>query len=177
MNRIINIQNKKEAIESLNDYKNKKYVLTDVKFENVHLLKLNAYTRKDIFSKNDLFINTISLWELMQPLGEKGGHNYRDLSPEDIVDALSSITEPYCILKTEISQYAILSTTLSHFGEPLMIIIEVGSGNVIDKEANINKLVTMFPKRDVDKSLEHKNPKDILFRSPKQNPSDNRWGC
>ena len=109
----------------------------------------------------------------MQPLGEKGGHNYHDLSPEDIVDALSSITEPYCILKTEISQYAILSTMLSHFGEPLMIIIEVGSGNVADKEANINKLITMFPKRDIDKSLEHKDPKDILYRSPKQNPSDN----
>ena len=173
MERTINIANREKAIENLKDYKEKKYVLADVRFLNVHLREINKLLEFDIFSKNDLFINTISLWELMQPLGEKGGHNYHDLSPEDIADALSSITEPYCILKTEISQYAILSTMLSHFGEPLMIIIEVGSGNVADKEANINKLITMFPKRDIDKSLEHKDPKDILYRSPKQNPSDN----
>ena len=61
MNRIINIQNKKEAVESLNDYKNKKYVLADVRFTNVHLLEINNLLFKDIFSKNDLFINTISL--------------------------------------------------------------------------------------------------------------------
>ena len=146
MERTINIANREKAIKNLNDYKNKKYVLADVKFENVHLLRLNAYARKNLFSKNDLYINTISLWELMQPIGDKGGHNYHDLSPEDIVDALSSITEPYCILKTEISQYAILSTTISHFGEPLMIIIEVGSGLDKNINANINKLVTMFPK-------------------------------
>ena len=173
MDRTINITNREKAIENLKDYKEKKYVLADVRFTNVHLLEINHLLFKDIFYKNDLFINTISLWELMQPLGDKGGHNYHDLSPEDIVDALSSITEPYCILKTEISQYAILSTTISHFGEPLMIIIEVGAGLDKNINANINKLVTMFPKRDIDKSLEHKDPKDILYKSPKQNPSNN----
>ena len=173
MKRTINIANREKAIENLKDYKEKKYVLTDVKFLNVHLREINKLLEFDIFVKNDLFINTISLWELMQPLGDKGGHNYHDLSPENIVDALSSITEPYCILKTEISQYAILSTTISHFGEPLMVIIEVGAGLDKNINANINKLVTMFPKRDIDKSLEHKDPKDILYKSPKQNPSNN----
>ena len=173
MERTINIANREKAIENLKDYKEKKYVLTDVKFLNVHLREINKLLEFDIFVKNDLFINTISLWELMQPLGDKGGHNYHDLSPENIVDALSSITEPYCILKTEISQYAILSTTISHFGEPLMVIIEVGAGLDKNINANINKLVTLFPKRDIDKSLEHKDPKDILYKSPKQNPSNN----
>ena len=170
MNRIINILNKKEAVESLTDYKNKKYVLADVRFENVHLREINKLLEHDIFSKNDLYINTISLWELMQPLGEKGGHNYHDLSPEDIVDALSSITEPYCILKTEISQYAILSTTLSHFGEPLMVIIEVGAGLDKSINANINKLVTMFPKGDIERTIKNMNVKNLLYLNPKQNP-------
>ena len=172
MNKIINIKNKKEAIKSLTLYKEKQYVLTDIRFINVHLREINKLLESDIFDKNDLFINTISLWELMQPIGDKGGHNYHDLSPEDIVDALSSITEPYCILKTEISQYAILSTTISHFGEPLMVIIEVGAGLDRNINANINKLITMFPKRDIDKSLEHKDQKDILYIKPKQNPSN-----
>ena len=173
MERTINIANREKAIENLKEYKNKKYVLSDVRFENVHLKEVNKLLGYDIFSKNDLFINTISLWELMQPLGEKGGHNYHDLSPEDIVDALSSITEPYCILKTEISQYAILSTTISHFGEPLMVIIEVGAGLDKNINANINKLVTMFPKGDIERTIKNMNVRNLLYLSPKQNPSNN----
>ena len=173
MFRIVNIQNKKEAVQLLQLFKEKKYVLVDVKFENVHLREINKLLEKDIFSKNDLYINTISLWELMQPLGEKGGHNYHNLSPEDIVDALSSITEPYCVLKTEISQYAILSTSISHFGEPLMVIIEVGAGLDKNINANINKLVTMFPKRDIDKTLKHKDEKDILYLKKNKTPANN----
>ena len=177
MERTINIANREKAIENLKDYKEKKYVLADVRFLNVHLREINKLLEFDIFVKNDLFINTISLWELMQPIGDKGGHNYHDLSPEDIVDALSSITEPYCILKTEISQYAILSTTLSHFGEPLMVIIEVGAGLDKNINANINKLVTMFPKGDIERTIKNMDIKNLLYLSPKQNPSNNSWGC
>ena len=173
MNRIINIQNKKEAVESLQKFKEKKYVLVDVRFINVHLREINVLLEQDIFSKNDLFINSVSLWELMQPLGDKGSHNYHDLTPEDIVDALSSITEPYCILKTEYSQYAILSTTLSHFDEPLMVIIEVGSGLDKNINANINKLVTMFPKSDIDRTIKNMDKRNVLYVDPKQNPSNN----
>ena len=168
MKKIINIQNRKEAINSLQHFKNKQFVLADVKFENVHLLELNHKVYQNIFSKNDLFINTISLWELMQPMGERGGHNYHDLSPEDIVDALSSITEPYCILKTEISQYAIMSTSISHFGEPLFIVIEINAGLVGNTNANINKLVTMFPMSDIQRIINNMNKKNILYINSKQ---------
>ena len=173
MNKTINIANREKAIEDLQNYKEKQYVLTDIRFINVHLREINKLLESDIFDKNDLFINTISLWELMQPIGNKGGHNYHDLSPEDIVDALSSITEPYCILKTEISQYAILSTTISHFGEPLMVIIEVGAGLDRNINANLNKLITMFPKGDIERTIKNMDVKNLLYLKPKQNPSNN----
>ena len=173
MNKTINIANREKAIEDLQNYKEKQYVLTDIRFINVHLREINKLLESDIFDKNDLFINTISLWELMQPIGNKGGHNYHDLSPEDIVDALSSITEPYCILKTEISQYAILSTTISHFGEPLMVIIEVGAGLDRNINANVNKLITMFPKGDIERTIKNMDVKNLLYLKPKQNPSNN----
>ena len=153
MSKNINIQNKKEAIESLEELRKRKYVLSDVKFENVHLIKLNKCARRNMFSKNDLYANTVSLWELMQPQGNKGSHNYHELTPEDIVNALANITEPYCILKTEVSQYAILGTTISHFGEPLFVIIEINSGLVSNKKAKINKLVTMFPISDIERTI------------------------
>ena len=166
----INVKNRKNAVADLKQIKSKKYVLADIKFENVHLRDINALLERNIFSKNDFYANTISLWELMQPQGKRGVHNHHDLTPEDIIDTLASITEPYCILKTEISQYAIMSTSKSHFGEPLFVIIEINSGLVEDKKANINKLVTMFPKRDIEKTIRGRNPKDVLYVNPKQNP-------
>ena len=168
MNKTINIQSRKNAISDLKRIKRKRYVLADVKFENVHLKDLNVLLGQYVFSKNDLFINTISLWELMQPMGKRGGHNYHDLSPEDIVDALSSITEPYCILKTEISQYAIMSTSISHFGEPLFIVIEINAGLVGNTNANINKLVTMFPMSDIQRIINSMNKKNVLYIKSKQ---------
>ena len=163
MNKNINIQNKKEAIESLEELRKKKYVLSDVKFENVHLMKLNHKTYKNTFSKNDLYANTVSLWELMQPQGNKGSHNYHGLTPEDIVNALTNITEPYCILKTEASQYAILGTTISHFEEPLFVVIEVKGSLNTNINANVNKLVTMFPMSDIERTLKNTDPKNVLY--------------
>ena len=32
-----------------------------------------------IFKNNSLYINSHSLWELMQPIGGKGGHHYHEL--------------------------------------------------------------------------------------------------
>ena len=154
----------------LRELKERKYVLADIKFENVHLRDINALLEQNIFSKNDLYANTISLWELMQPQGKRGVHNHHDLTPEDIIDTLASITEPYCILKTEISQYAIMSTSKSHFGEPLFVIIEINSGLVADKKAKINKLVTMFPMKNIERVIKSKEPKDVLYINPKQNP-------
>ncbi len=63
-----------------------------------------------------------------------------------------------------------MSTSKSHFGEPLFVIIEVNAGLNQNINANINKLVTMFPKRDIEKTIKGKNPKDVLYVNPKQNP-------
>lgn len=145
--------------------------MADVKFENVHLKDLNTLIGQNLFSKNDLYANTISLWELMQPIGKKGIHNYHGLTPEDIIDTLATITEPYCVIQTEITRYAIMSTSISHFGEPLMVVIEIRGGLNSNIDANINKLVTMFPKRDIDKTISSKDLKDILYVKPKQNSS------
>ena len=166
----INVKSRKNAVADLKRIKSKKYVLADIKFENVHLRDINTLLEQNIFSKNDLYANTISLWELMQHQGKRGAHNHHDLTPEDIIDTLASITEPYCILKTEISQYAIMSTSKSHFGEPLFVIIEVNAGLNQNINANINKLVTMFPMGEIKRTIKKANPKNVLYINPKQNP-------
>ena len=162
MIKIINIKSD-DALEQLNQFKNKKYVMCDIRFENVHLIKINELIRYTIFYKNDLFANSDTLWSLMQEDDKKDSHNHHGLTPEDILDALNNIQDPYCIFKTKYERIAIVLSCLSHYGEPLMAIIEVGTGLIEDDDANINKLVTMYPKRDVDIFIDTIDPKRLLY--------------
>ncbi len=60
MNKIINIKNKK-SISEIQKFKDKKYSLIDIKFENVHLKEINKLVLFDLFDKNDLYINSATL--------------------------------------------------------------------------------------------------------------------
>ena len=115
----------------------------DVRFTNVHLKKLNEKLRKYIFKKNDAYINSETLWDSMQEQGGSGVHNYHELIAEDIVSALSSIAEPYAVLKAKHERYSVITETTTHFGNNLFFIIEIGSGLSSNKNKNINKIVTM----------------------------------
>ena len=138
MKTVINVKKREEAIKNVGVFRKKKYENKDIRFTNVNLLEINKLIDKQLFYKNDLFINSETLWELTQPIGESGKHNYHELTPEDIVDALNSITNPYALFETKLCRYAIITTTLSHFGEPLMAIIEVGASIILNSQANIN---------------------------------------
>ena len=131
MKTVINVKKREEAIKNVGVFRKKKYENKDIRFTNVNLLEINKLIDKQLFYKNDLFINSETLWELTQPIGESGKHNYHELTPEDIVDSLNSITNPYALFETKLCRYAIITTTLSHFGEPLMAIIEVGASKPI----------------------------------------------
>ena len=163
MNVFINIGNKETAIELLNQFKEKDYVPFDVRIMNTHITNLNVLVGKTIFRKDSLYINSHTLWELMQPLGKKGNHNYHDLTPEDIEDALSNIDNPYCIFLTKNSRYAIITTTLTHVNQPMFVVIEVGSDLLNKKNANIYKIVTMYPKSDFGETIAKLDPKNILY--------------
>ncbi len=162
MNKIINIKNKKAIVE-IQKFKDKKYSLIDIKFENVHLKDINKYVLFDLFDKNDLYINSTTLWELMQPIGKSGSHNYHNLTPEDIYNALNSIIEPYCVFKVKNDRYAVIPVYVSSFDEPILIVIEKGAELINKQNANINKIVTMYPKSDIDNYLKGINEKDIIY--------------
>ena len=163
MKTVINIKERENAIKDVDAFRKKKYEGKDVRFANVNMVDLNKILSKPIFSKNDLFISSETLWEIMQPLGNTGAHNYHELTPEDIVDSLNSITNPYALFETKHSRYAIITTIISHYNEPLLFIIEIGSGLHVNIKANINKIVTIYPKSNVDIMLKGLDPNDILF--------------
>ena len=163
MNKLINIAKSKKAIEQITVFKENLYENTDIRFINVHLRRLNEILDIELFSKNDLFINSKTLWEIMQPIGKSDSHNYHDLAPEDIYNAIKLTSDPECVIKVKLNRYAIIPVYLSSYNLPLMVVIEVGAGLVNDKNANINKIVTIYPKDNLDKLIDKTNKKDILF--------------
>lgn len=167
MNKVINIKTKK-AIKEIREFKIKKYTPVDVKFENIHLRELNKLTSVELFDKNDLYINSYTLWELMQPIGSSGAHNYHELKAEDIFNALNNLINPQCVFKVKSERIAIIPVFVSSFDEPLMVVVEIGSGLIKNKKANINKVVTMYPKSNLEEYLEKMNSTDILYRAKKE---------
>ncbi len=163
---IINIKNNR-AEKQLNILKERKTTKLDIRFSNVHLIRINTLLGFNLFKKNDLFANSETLWEIMQPVGGKGVHNYHGLTPKEIIDVLNSLTDPYCVYNAKNDRYGIVSLIIGECGEPLIVIIEVGAGTIEDKDANINKLVTMYPKDNIKDLLSRMNKKDILYYKQK----------
>lgn len=162
MIKVINVKSV-DALKQISEYKNNKYVMHDVRFENVHMKRINALINYDLFSKNDLFINSVGLWELMQSKGGKGGHNYHDLSPKEVLDALNNIVSPYCIFKTKQDRLSIILSCVCHEGKPLMAIVEINADLIDKKNAKINKLVSLYPKDDIDEIVNKLHPNEVLY--------------
>ena len=162
MIKIINIKSA-DALKQITEYKNKLFSMHDIRLENVHMKRINALIKYNLFSKNDLFVNSTGLWEMMQPQGKQGGHHYHDLTPEEVLDALNNIISPYCIFKTKQNRLSIILSCVCHKDNPLMAIVEVGVGLIDDEEANINKLVSLYPKSDIEKIVEKLKPNELLY--------------
>lgn len=163
MNKIINIRSSK-AISEIKRFKKKKISLIDIKFENAHLKEINKLVGFTIFSKNDLFINSTTLWEIMQPAGLSGSHHYHEISPEDVCETIASLNEPIAIIKAKSSRFAILPSHISNYNEPLLVIIEIGAPLINNANASINKIVTIYPKKDLDKFLKKLEENEILYK-------------
>ena len=162
MNILINTKSA-TALSILTQFKEKKYMMCDVRFENVNLKDINKLIGHTLFYKNDLFANSDTLWSLMQEDDESDSHNHHGLTPEDILDALNNIIRPYCIFKSKQDRVSIVLSCLSHYGEPLMVVIEVGVGLIKDNDANINKLITMYPYSEIEKVINKLNSKELLY--------------
>ena len=168
MNKIINIKSKK-TLKTLEHLRDKLVSNTDIKFENVHIKKINDCMRKNIFSKNDVYISSVTLWEIMQPEGSSGSHNYHGLKPEDILGALNELTNPLCVLKAKNERFLIVPIYISSFDKPLIVVLEKGAGLITNKNANINKIVTIYPKSDLDKMIEKAEENNVLYKKMSTN--------
>ena len=163
MNVIINAGNTESAKAVIAQFKENDYVPFDVEITNSHIMELNNLIGKKIIKKGTLYINSHTLWEIMQEVGDKGKHNYHGLTVEDIYDALLSIRNPDFVYMAKSSRYAVVSSKLSHFNIPLVLIIEIGAGTTTDINANINKIVTIYPKDNLNGLITKMDPKNVLY--------------
>ena len=163
MKRIINIGNKKQAYKQLNQFQSKQYESVEIEFTNVHLTRINKLVGFRLFNKTSLYARSSMLWEIMQPVGKVGRHHYHGLEPTDIVDALSLLQDPLIVYESYMERYAVIVFGNDKYTH-LMIIIELNAGLENDRNANINKLVTIYPKDELGKTIKNLDKSKILYK-------------
>ena len=161
---IINLGNKTFALLVLEELKENDYVPFDVEITNSNIKELNELTGKKLFSKSSLYINSKTLYDIMQPEGKSDNHNFHGLTPEDVYMSMVSIKDPKCVFITKYERYAIVSIELSHFDYPLMVVIEKGAGFLLNVNANINKIITIYPKDHIDEYIEKIDERLLLYK-------------
>ena len=165
MKNYINIKKRREALDTLNKFKEKNYNMQIVRLDNVELRKINNYLMHTVFKHNDLYVDANTLFEIMQPVGKQGKHNYHGLSPETVIGSLKKIAYPYCIFEDGIQKYAVITSEMSKNNQPIMIVIAIETDTRTNIVKEINKIVTMFPKNDVDSFLKNMPQEKILYKS------------
>lgn len=163
MKNVINIGNKKQACKDLEQFKNKHYESIEIEFKNVHLLKLNKLVGFKLFSKNSLYVHSSTLWDTMQPIGMIHKHHCHGLEPIEIIEALSSLTNAFLIYETYQNRYAVLVKARNKY-QNIAVVIEPNIGLSNDRNANINKLITIFPKDNLDKKIAHIPEEKIVYK-------------
>ena len=163
MNKRINIGDKEKAIEDIRQFGQKSYQAVDIEFFNVHLKELNDVCGKKTFDKNNLYVRSSTLWELMQPEGYKKTHNFHGLSAEIIYEAIKGSLTPFSVFSSHDSRIVIITLVENLRHEKIQLIIELHASLENERSANINKLVSIYPKKNVENELKKINEKDVLF--------------
>ena len=147
MFKIINLGNQESAIQVLTDIKNKQYSPFDVRITNSHITSLNLIIGKKVFRKDTLYVGSDTLWELMQPIGNKGKHNYHGLTPQNIFDALVTMKQSTEIELSYGNRYLIV-TLATIFDDINLIVIVTPEGYLKNETKTIvNRIITIYPKK------------------------------
>lgn len=148
--KIINIKKERSTLQEFERLRLKKYFYNEIRIDNVHLLLVNRFSKREIFSKDSMYVAPSTLWASMKSSGCDKSHNFHNLSPQIIYDSLRAIKCPVAIYKSKkyLNRFIIV-TPIKYNQEHIIVIVEVGARLVNDINANINKLVTIYPKDKV----------------------------
>ena len=141
----INLGNRVEALEFLEDFKNKKYVPFYVRITNSNIKELNKVIGRNVFKKDAIYISTFTLWEIMQPTGKKGTHNYHGLTPEDVYNALSRLQYSQNVYSSFDDRYVVITDVFVTEEVKLIVIVSSDTTVVTQELNNIISIITIYP--------------------------------
>lgn len=144
MQKCINLGNKKDSLLALHTIASKR-INIEVKIINTHITEINKILGRKVFKRDALYINSESLWEIMQPVGGKGRHHYHGLSPENVFETLATIRFSKNVTVSYDDRYLIL-TLATIFDEINIAVVVTPKGYSMDsKIKNINRIITIYP--------------------------------
>ena len=141
---IINLGEKESTLETLNKMKERLYAPFDIRITNSHITTLNTLIGDNVFKKDALYINSFTLWEIMQPIGGKGKHNYHGLTPKEIYDALRTMRHSKDITLSYDRRYLIVTLATILDGANLIAIVKPDC-KLQNEPGTIIKIITIYP--------------------------------
>ena len=152
---IINIGNRSKAIDFLNNLEENKSQY-EYKVTNLGLTKLNKVCKGKPFSQEIAYIDYSTLRDAMMEVGGKGSHNYHGLTPSEVIDALRSIKDAKKVYESKKNpeRCIIVSSIDAECGYPIIVIIALNNPLHSERELRINKIASLYPKRNLQSFIE-----------------------
>lgn len=144
MIKAINLAEKEKSIEALTIFKTTQYVSYDVRINNSHIKSLNKIIGREIFKKDSVYIDSNTLWEIMQPVGVKKHHNSHNLTPESIYDILIQIKNSDYAVESYDGRYLVITISTCESHQQHAVIIEPCGSLKNDFKAKVIRIITMY---------------------------------
>lgn len=141
----INLANKDSSIEQLKLFKDKKYAPFYLNIINSHIKELNKVVGRNIFKKDAVYINSLTLWEIMQPVGGQGSHHYHGLTPDEVYGALSKMQYSKNVIPTYDDRYVVITDVVVNEYLKLIVIISSETDIISEDLKNIVAIITIYP--------------------------------
>ena len=99
-----------------------------------------------MFTKDSVYINSDTLWEIMQPVGRIGLHPHtHGLSPEEVFSALSTIKDSKDISISYDNRFIIVTLATISDGANIVVIVSPNCPLLNNANAGIIKIITIYP--------------------------------
>ena len=145
MIKTINLGEANESIESLRILKEKKQNSRYIRIINSNIKELNKVIGRKVFKKDALYIHTLTLWEIMQPVGRQGKHHYHGLTPEDVYNALSRLQYSKEVHPSYEDRFIVITDIVVKDDVRLVVIVTPNETLVKEGIDNVVVIITIYP--------------------------------
>ena len=149
MVKYLNLGNEKLTIDSLKELKENKVNNYDIRITNSHITNLNSILKKKVFKKDSVYINSDTLWEIMQPVENKGKHHHsHGLSPKELYEALSTIKDSKDITISYDNRFVIVTLATISDEANIIVVVSPNCPLINNAGADIIKIITIYPSKN-----------------------------